>query len=67
MACAFDLFTPVLDKNNNYAAVNLDLPNPAAGNLPGAFIFAGRDGYGSTLPPVDHNSFNAAPRVGIEL
>ena len=61
----FDLFTPVFDKNNNYGAVNLDLPNPAAGNLPGAFIFAGRDGYGSTLPPVDHNSFNAAPRVGL--
>jgi hypothetical protein len=60
-----DLFTPIFDKNNKYAVVNLDLPNPAAGNLPGAFIFAGRNGYGSKLPPADHNSLNWAPRLGL--
>jgi len=61
----FDLYTPITDLNNNYQVINLDMPNPAAGNLPGVYIKAGENGMGNRLPPADKNAANWSPRVGL--
>ncbi len=53
------------DKNGDYSVVDLKKPNPTAGNLPGAMIFAG-NGAGRTgqkrFYPTDFSDL--APRVG---
>ena len=44
--------------------VDTTKPNPAAGNLPGVYVFAGQDGVGSRIAPADKNSNNLGPRLG---
>jgi hypothetical protein len=43
---------------------NLTAPNPAAGNLPGVYLFAGQNGLDRRIPPADKNSYNWGPRIG---
>lgn len=43
----WDLFTPLREVNNNYSIMDPSVPNPKAGNIPGALIYAG-DGPGRT-------------------
>ncbi len=54
--------------NGNYSSVDLDKPNPGAGGLPGALVFAGK-GAGRTgnkmLYPTDWS--NVGPRLGFAL
>ena len=61
----YDMFTPTAEANNWYAMVNTTQPNPAAGNLPGVYTFAGQDGNGARLSPADHNLQTFAPRLGL--
>lgn len=55
--------TPPTEKHNRYGELALNKPNPAAGNIPGALIFAGRDGYGSSLLNTDYSAWG--PRFGL--
>lgn len=61
----FDILTPLTEANNYYSMVDTTKPNPAAGNLPGVYVFAGHDGVGSRIAPADKNSNNLGPRVGL--
>lgn len=61
----WSLFVPMRERNNIYSAVDLAKPNPAAGNLPGTYVFAGLDGQGSRLSPVQDNVNRFAPRAGL--
>jgi hypothetical protein len=56
---------PMRERNNIYSAVDLGKPNPSAGNLPGAYVFAGRDGQGECLSSACEKSSGLAPRLGI--
>ncbi len=53
------------EANGDYSSVNLTLPNPAAGGLPGAYEFYG-SGQGRTgqLRPYPTDYSNIAPRIG---
>jgi len=56
---------PAIEAHDRMSAVSLTAPNPAAGNLPGALVFAGSKplGVGSRhLYPGDHSSIG--PRFG---
>jgi hypothetical protein len=56
---------PAIEVHDRMSAVSLTAPNPAAGNLPGALVYAGSKpvGVGSRhLYPSDHSSIG--PRVG---
>ncbi|MGE0406219.1 MAG: TonB-dependent receptor, partial [Candidatus Korobacteraceae bacterium] len=61
----YDMYTPTAEAHNWYAMVDTTKPNPFAGNLPGAYSFAGLDGNGNRLSPADHNVHNFAPRLGL--
>lgn len=57
--------TAPTEAHNNQSIVSLTTPNPSAGNLPGALIFAGSASYGnghSTLFNTDYSA--VGPRVG---
>src|SRR5262249_41078487 len=60
-----DLYAPTSESHNYYAMMDPTKPNPAAGNLPGAYVFAGKDGIGKRLPLVDGYVPGVGPRVGI--
>ena len=60
----FDILTPLTEANDYYSMVDTTKPNPAAGNLPGVYVFAGQDGVGSRIAPADKNSNNLGPRLG---
>jgi hypothetical protein len=61
----FDILTPLVEANDYYSMVDTTKPNPAAGNLPGVYVFAGHDGVGSRIAPADKNSNNLGPRLGL--
>ena len=61
----FDILTPLTEAHDFYSMVDTTKPNPAAGNLPGVYVFAGHDGVGSRIPPADKNSNNLGPRLGV--
>jgi len=61
----FDILTPLTEANDYYSMVDTTKPNPAAGNLPGVYVFAGHDGVGSRIAPADKNSNNLGPRIGV--
>jgi hypothetical protein len=60
--------TPPVEKNNQSSIVSLTTPNPGAGNLPGALIFAG-SGPGRagtrTFSPTDYSGLSG--RVGLSF
>ena len=60
-----DILTPLTEANDYYSMVDTTKPNPAAGNLPGVYVFAGQDGVGSRIAPADKNSNNLGPRLGL--
>lgn len=60
-----DILTPLTEANNYYSMVDTTKPNPAAGNLPGVYVFAGENGVGGRIAPADKNSTNLGPRVGL--
>jgi hypothetical protein len=48
---ATEISTPRIEKYDRFATVDLSVPNPANG-LPGALVFANRDGRGRSLQPL---------------
>ena len=60
----FGLMTPYQERNYNYSIMDQNTPNPDAGNLPGAYIFAGRNGQGATLGYARNDLETYGPRAG---
>jgi hypothetical protein len=60
-----DIFTPTSEVHNWYSMVDLTRPNPAAGNLPGVYVWAGQPGIGHTLPGASKILKNFGPRIGL--
>ena len=62
----WDLYLPMYSKHDNFAIMDPSVPNPRAGNLPGAIIYAGhgpgRAGRRRLTPPLSWN--NWGPRLG---
>lgn len=58
------IMTPYQDRHNFYSIMNQTTPNPDAGNLPGSYIFAGKNGQGSTLGFAKNNVTTYGPRFG---
>jgi hypothetical protein len=61
----WSLFMPMTEEHNIYSAVDLAKPNPAAGNLPGSYVFAGLNGQGSCLSSACATANGWSPRLGI--
>jgi hypothetical protein len=61
----WDLFTPLTESHNIYSVMDPTAPNPFAGNLPGAYVFAGQNGQGNRLTYAKNDSSNFAPRLGV--
>jgi len=61
----YDLYTPLIETHNFYSVMDPTAPNPAAGNIPGAYVFAGQNGQGDRLTYAKNNSHNFAPRFGL--
>lgn len=63
----WDYMPPIVDANDNYPIMDPTVPNPDAGNLPGAMIFAGsgqgRVGRSRLLDKIDYKNFG--PRFGL--
>jgi hypothetical protein len=59
-----DVYLPLAEKHDWYSMADLTTPNPAAGNLPGVYLFAGQNGLGDRIPPADHDALGWGPRVG---
>jgi len=68
----WDLFTPWSEVANRYSIMDPSKPNPAAGGIPGAYVFAGGSAsnppytgskYLTTNAHTDHRNF--APRLGL--
>ena len=57
----WDLQTPYVDPRNRLSYMDPSVPNPSAGNLPGAYSFAGRGGWTRVG---DIHSRDFSPRVG---
>ncbi|MEO8132065.1 MAG: TonB-dependent receptor, partial [Bryobacteraceae bacterium] len=60
----WSMFIPMQERDNIYSAVDLNKPNPSAGNLAGSYVFAGVDGQGKRLSPVKDSVNRFAPRIG---
>ena len=60
----WDLFMPMTEEHNILSAVDLSMPNPSVGNLPGSYVFAGRNGQGSCLSSACNSAQGLAPRFG---
>ena len=62
----YDVFVPRYERRNNLSTFDLNLPNPAAGNRPGAMIFLG-EGEGRSglnrLADIDWGGWG--PRLGL--
>jgi len=58
----FDYQFARTEMHNQYSTFDPNTPNTAAGNLPGALIFAGRDGHGRTFERPSHDAWG--PRIG---
>lgn len=66
----WDVFTPYQEVADRYSVMDPTKPNPAAGNLPGAYVFAGSGGpphTGTSRLTTDSNTDwkNFAPRIGL--
>lgn len=63
----YDLYWPMTEVNNNYSIMDPGLPNPSAGNIPGALKFAGTGpGRTGTNRLYDQMAFrNFGPRIGL--
>ena len=59
------LYMPMTEQHNIYSAVDLFMPNPSAGNIPGSYVFAGLNGQGKCLSHACGIANGVAPRVGI--
>ena len=66
----WDIFTPYEEVADRYSIMDPTAPNPAAGNIPGAYVFAGSGGPPHTgssrltsLQSTDWHNF--APRLGL--
>ena len=54
------------EAHNNQSIINLTTPNPGAGNLPGALIFAGLASYGNGKATLFNTDYSAVgPRIGL--
>jgi hypothetical protein len=60
----FDLQFPRTGRNNEYSSFDPNLPNPGAGNIPGAIAFAGQNGFSTTLFEKLHAD-TYGPRFGL--
>jgi hypothetical protein len=58
---ATEIYLPRVEKYDRFASVDLSTPNPANG-LPGALIFASRDGRGRSLQPT-----RATPELSVGM
>ncbi len=58
----FDYEFARTEMHNQYSTFDPNTPNTDAGNLPGAIIFAGRDGHGRTFEQPNHDAWG--PRLG---
>jgi len=62
----YDVFLPRYEARNNLSTFDLKLPNPAAGNLPGAMTFLGEGQGRSGLGRLADTDFKAfGPRLGL--
>ncbi len=61
----WSLFLPLQERHDIYSAVDLAKSNPAAGGLPGSYVFAGKDGQGHRLSGGDSSANEFAPRLGL--
>jgi hypothetical protein len=59
------LYMPMTEKHDIYSAVDLFMPNPAAGNIPGSYVFAGLNGQGKCLSSACGIANGLAPRIGV--
>ncbi len=58
----FDLQFPRTERHNEYSSFEPNIPNPGAGNHPGALAFAGLNGQGSTFEDLQADTYG--PRFG---
>ena len=58
-----DIQIPTHDALNRFESFIPTLPNPGAGNLPGALGFAGQNGVGRRFADIDYTDFG--PRIGL--
>lgn len=58
-------FSPMTEEHNIYSAVDLSMPNPAAGNRLGSYLFAGLNGQGSCLASACQGASGLSPRLGV--
>jgi hypothetical protein len=58
----WEFIFPHRDPAGRLSYVDLGVPNPEAGNRPGAMVFGGESGFGNRL--IDRLWWNPAPRVG---
>src|SRR5205814_4926792 len=58
----FDYQKARTEMHNQYSTFDPNTPNPGAGNLPGALVFAGRSGQGRTFEDPKHDAWG--PRLG---
>ena len=60
----WDVYIPIIEQNNFYSVMDPLKPNPGAGGIPGAMVFAGVDGAPRRLTEgTDKKAF--APRLGL--
>lgn len=62
----WDMYTPLAEVADRSSIMDPSAPNPRAGNLPGAYVFAGQNGLGSRLTTNSDTYMKAwGPRIGI--
>ena len=61
----WELYKAIYEAHDIYGAVDLSMPNPSAGGLPGSYTFAGQNGVGSCLPSACKNATGWGPRLGL--
>jgi hypothetical protein len=58
----YEINTVISDRGNRLSYMDIAMPNPGAGNLPGAYMFAAKGDFSSISDP---NYRGLAPRLGI--
>lgn len=58
----FDHLSGLSEQYNRFSTFSATTPNPGANNIPGAMIFAGKNGAPSAF---DNGNWNVGPRLGI--
>ncbi len=61
----WSLYKPFIEMHNIYSAVDLSMPNPSAGNLPGSYVFAGLNGQKRCLSTACISPNRWGPRLGL--